>query len=99
MSESTAAVDRMPELREWMRRTATTPANLAALLKLTPSFISQVLGGTREFSVENVIKLSLLTDIPADRLASSEGAAVILKLYGERQGCPTCDNRDKSNVA
>ncbi len=72
-------------IQDWMDRTGRKQADLAALLGVTPVYVSLILGGHRPVSLLLAMNLELVTGIPAERMCTDRNAVRILKLYGERQ--------------
>jgi transcriptional regulator with XRE-family HTH domain len=90
---------RFTELRAWMKKTKTNQQALARLLNLSESQVSLWLRGFRNLSAEAGIKLSLLTDIPVEKLLTGGDAARLLKLLGKQRTSATPIPEDKSSVA
>ena len=75
---------RFMRLRRWMFNRDINQAKLAELLGCSKPHISRVLGkGDQDFNLDQIYKLALLTDIPAEYFVTGETQKLI-KDYGDR---------------
>jgi|SRR3990167_1508079 len=88
-----------PELREWMTSRGLLQRELADLLGVSDPTISQYLAGNLPFPIAHVLRLSLLTDIPAERFVIDRETARLLKLWGERSRPDDPEVKESPSVA
>lgn len=53
---------------DWMERTGTNQAQIAAMTKIKRSFLSLILSRSRRCSLENALKLSAVSGVPVEKL-------------------------------
>jgi len=57
-------------LQEWMEREGVSGAELARRSKLTPSYVSMVLRGSRRCSLKHAVTLHAITGVPVENIAA-----------------------------
>lgn len=87
-----------PDLREWLDRTGTKQIDLARLLGVSGASVTNYLSGKTPWPTEFVLRISLITGIPAERFATDETLR-LLKLWGSRSTSPAPVTDDHGNVA
>lgn len=78
------SVDFTP-LREWLKSNDCNQGELAQLLDISQGHLSAVLAGKRTMTLEQAIRASVITGLPAERLCSDPDSLRFLKLYIIRQ--------------
>jgi transcriptional regulator with XRE-family HTH domain len=68
-----------------MARTGVTQADLARFLEITQPQIHKYLAGKVDIPLARSIKLSLITDIPVEKLLKGPDASRLLELLGNRE--------------
>jgi transcriptional regulator with XRE-family HTH domain len=84
IAKDTDTADGFPELLQWMADTGTTQADLASFAQVSQAQISRYLAGKSEMPMERAMKLSLITNIPVEKLLNRREASRLLKLLGRR---------------
>lgn len=75
----------LPELAQWMADTGTTQADLASFAQVSQAQMSRYLAGKVDLPVERAFRLSLVTNIPVEKLLTGRDASRLLKLLGNRE--------------
>jgi transcriptional regulator with XRE-family HTH domain len=74
----------LTELVRWMHETDTTQADLASFAQVSQAQISRYLAGKVDLPMERALKLSLVTNIPVEKLLNRQGASRLAKVLGKR---------------
>lgn len=78
------AKSRLVALEAWQEHTGTSDEDLGRLFGVSSAQVRNYKNGVTPLSVERVVKLSLMSGIPANELVTDERTARLLKLLGEQ---------------
>lgn len=93
------AGDAFPELVQWMRDTGTTQADLASFARVSQGQISRYMAGEVEMPIERAFRLSLITNIPVEKLLNRPQASRLLKLLGKRAKADRDSHGESDEIA
>lgn len=97
MESVKVTTDKYPELRAWMVLKGMQQKELAGYLGVSEASITQYMNGTNEWPVECAVRVSLLTDVPLERLVNRKTAR-ILKLWGKRTNSSVAGAQENAKV-
>ena len=58
----------------WLQATGTSQAQLAEMVRVSPSHLSNILSGSRGCSLRIVLKLSQITNVPIENIVTVPGS-------------------------
>lgn len=84
----------LPELARWMDDTGTTQVELATFAQVSQAQISRYLAGKVNLPTDRAIKLSLITNIPVEKLLNRKDASQLQKYLVKRSQVTEANSRD-----